>query len=264
MSQTAYSQSLAVGRAGMLADNGPRDTVSRNNQFGDVLPFGVACVQGTGDNECTLPAAATDVTGQGKLLGVSLIDLSVENKYPEDSTSPEYAAGAMVAILKKGRCWVTVEEGVTPTSPVYVRFADGIADNTKTQKGAFRKSADGTAQVDTLTPTAVNSTAYFVTVKDANGERTYTYTSDGSATAAEIVTGFTAQMTNDVGVTPSGTTTLILTAKSAGVGFTTYADSNMAIAHTTANAQTAEKVANACYRSTASAGSVAVVEFNNP
>lgn len=271
MSQTAYNQSLAVGRAGMLADGGNRHVISKNNQSGGALNFGLAVVQGSADNECTLPASAADVTGQGKLLGVALIDLSVENKYPEDSSAAAYVAGAMVNVLNKGRAWVTVEEAVTPTSPVYVRFAtDG---GTNTQPGSFRASSGATgsavAQVDTLTPTAVNSTQYFVEIKNAAGDLvTYEFTSDGSATATKIVTGFTALMANDPTVTVSGTTTLILTAKTAGTAFTTFADSNMAIVHTTANASTtatAAQVTNARYLTTqATVGGLAVVEFNNP
>lgn len=264
MAQTSYTQNLAIGRAGMLADNGPRNTVSRNNQTSGsaVIPFGCAVVQGTNDNECSLPASATDVTGQGKLLGVALIDLSVENKYPDDGSVPSYPSGRMVAVLQKGRCFVTVEENVTPASPVYVRFATDGASNT--QPGSFRASAEGTAQVDTVTPTAVNSTQYFVTVSGASGERTYEVTSSGSATAATIVTQFLAIMASDADVTASGTSTLILTAKVAGAAFTTTVDSNQAVAHTTANVATAAKVPNAAYRTTATAGNVAVVELNLP
>lgn len=136
--QTAYTQALAVGRAGMLADNGPRDVISKNASA-SVVPFGVAVVQGAADNECALPAASTDVTGQGKLLGLALVDMSVESQALGGSqTVPEYLQGQMVAVLKKGRAWVTVEEAVTPASPVFVRFATG----TGTQLGAFRASAD--------------------------------------------------------------------------------------------------------------------------
>jgi hypothetical protein len=100
-------------------------------------------------------------------------------------------------------------------SPADVMVGYGVAD---------------VAQVETITPTAVNLTLYTVTV---NGVA-YTYTSDGTATAAEIVTGFiTAINGGQSAVTASGTTTLILTAATAGVSFTVTIGANLAIAHTT-------------------------------
>lgn len=48
-----------------------------------------------------------------------------------------------------------------------------------------------------LTPTVANSTAYSIVVKTNAISRTYTYTSDGSATAAEIVDGLVALINAD-------------------------------------------------------------------
>lgn len=88
------------------------------------------------------------------------------------------------------------------------------------------------AQVETITPTAINTTLYTVTI---NGVAS-TYTSDGSATAAEIVTGLAAAINAQVPALPvvtSGTTTLILTALVTGEGFTVSIGANLALAHTT-------------------------------
>lgn len=139
MSQTSYSQTMAIGRAGQLADNGPRDVSSRVAAT-VAIPFGCAVVKGTADRDVKLPTAATDITGQGKFQGIALVDMSKESA--RDSNAAQYAVGDAVATLKKGRCYVVVEEAVAATDPVYVRYADGVADATKTQKGAFRKSAD--------------------------------------------------------------------------------------------------------------------------
>lgn len=259
MSQTSYSQTLVVGRAGMLADNGARETLSRVAAV--AIPFGCAVVKdSTSDDSVKLPTAAADVTGQGKFQGIARLDLSKESL--RDGLPAGYALKDEVACVSRGRLWVVPEQAVGPTDPVYVRFADGIADGTKVQKGAFRKDADGTAQVDTLTPTAVNSTLYWVTIDG----RSYQYVGDGSATAAEIVTGFIAAINAETathGVTATGTVTLILTGVS-GVAFKTEADTNMAIVHTTPVAQTAVQVPNARYLTTATAGSPAIVEINTP
>lgn len=93
-------------------------------------------------------------------------------------------------------------------------------------------ATDGVAQVETLTPTAQNTTRYAVFI---NGVE-YAYTSDADATAAEIVTGLSSAINGGtVPVTASGSTTLILTADVAGDSFTIGATANLAIVHTTAN-----------------------------
>jgi hypothetical protein len=138
MSQNSYSQNMAVGRAGMVADNKTVDIVTRVNPT-VAIPFGCAVVKGTADRDVKLPTAATDITGQGKFQGVALID-TVQSV--ADSNAPGFVVKSVVPVIQKGVVWVQVEEAVAPTDPVYVRYADGVADNTKTQKGAFRKSAD--------------------------------------------------------------------------------------------------------------------------
>src|ERR1700687_4368380 len=107
MSQTAYNQNLAVGRAGMLADNAPRTTISGTNPV-DAIPFGCAVAKGTADRDFKLPAAATDVTAQGKFRGIAIVDLSQENA--RDTNSAQYVVGEAVAVLTKGKVYVTVEE----------------------------------------------------------------------------------------------------------------------------------------------------------
>lgn len=83
----------------------------------------------------------------------------------------------------------------------------------------------------TYTPTVANSATYTVTV---NGTA-YTYISDSSATAAEIVTGLTTAINADVAlpVTASGSTTLILTADVAGTPFSAKATTNLVPVYTT-------------------------------
>lgn len=97
-----------------------------------------------------------------------------------------------------------------------------------------------TAQVVTITPTAVNSTAYQLSIALSDGRvfGPFNYTSDGTATAAEIVAGFLA-LINASGcpVTASGTTTLILTSDNPGARFAVVTDdANLAQAATTASA----------------------------
>lgn len=91
--------------------------------------------------------------------------------------------------------------------------------------GAVNDTPDYTAEVVTLTPTAANTTLYDgeVLVYDIDGtllaSTLYNYTSDGSATAAEIVTGIAADLdAGDVAdyLATSGTDDLILTSSGPG------------------------------------------------
>lgn len=95
------------------------------------------------------------------------------------------------------------------------------------------KRAVKVAQIETLTPTVANTTAYKVTI---NGED-YEFTSDADATATEIVVGLIALINADplCKMSGSGTTTLILTAENPGEANSVSASSNLAIVHTTAN-----------------------------
>jgi hypothetical protein len=108
-----------------------------------------------------------------------------------------------------------------------------FSQNPKPRKIKIAVTSTPVAQVETLTPTVLNSTLYTVTIDGV----AYQFTSDVDATANEIVAGLLALINADTNakVTASGTTTLIITADNAGEAFSISAGSNLAIAHTTAN-----------------------------
>ena len=94
------------------------------------------------------------------------------------------------------------------------------------QEQSINKIAIGRqdSTIVTYTPTVANSATYSVTL---NGTL-FSYISDASATAAEIVTGLIAAINGgSEPVTASGTTTLILTADVGGVAFTTKETTNL-------------------------------------
>src|SRR4029077_2660543 len=94
--------------------------------------------------------------------------------------------------------------------------------------------------------------------------RFYGYTSDSSATATEICDGLRTAIAADSGATVvgSGTSTLILTAVTAGVPFVAQGDANMSFAATTANAFKAILLPNVAWRTTsASVGAPCVLEL---
>lgn len=121
MSQTSYAVDQAAGKEGALYDSGVNDVMSFNNPV-DVIPFGKFVVRSTGDDECKLPAASTDITVATNALGLAL---AVQNVEQNSSGVAQYVAKSQVSVLKKGRAWVKVEEAVTVGSTVHVRYAAG-------------------------------------------------------------------------------------------------------------------------------------------
>jgi hypothetical protein len=255
MSQLIYSQSMALARAGMVADNGDKHVASKVNPV-VAIPFGLAvCLGVDPDRDVKLPTSAAEAAAA---CGVALVD-TIECSASGD---PQYPIGSAVAVLRKGRVWVKVLEAVTAGDDVYVRYADGINDTNDDQKGAFGKSKDGTAQVTTVTPTAVNSTLYYMTINGMYFE----YTSDGSATAGEIAAAFVALINaqDTLPVTASGTVTVILTADVAGTSFEVDVGANLAAVATTPNAGAAAKWERAKYLTSAAADGLAMLEVNMP
>lgn len=100
------------------------------------------------------------------------------------------------------------------------------------QEESINKIAIGRqdSTIVTYTPTVVNSATYSVTL---NGVL-FSYISDSSATAAEIVTGLSAAINGgSEPVTASGTTTLILTADVGGVPFSVKETTNLVPVYST-------------------------------
>lgn len=253
MSQTSYSQDPAIGFAGMIADGREHEIVALLNEEASAnLPMGVFVKLGTTDRTCKLPAASGD-NAYG--LVIASADVDSASLASTDAIAPKRAAN----VGRKGAYFVLPEQTVAKGDPVYMRYTAGAGALTV---GRLRKDADGTAQVNTITPTAVNSTVYNMAI---NG-RAYAYTSDGSATAAEIVTGFTTVINADTanGVTASGTTTLILTANVAGAPFVTSLGANLAEALTTPNVAKAKLVPGAVWDSAGANDTPVVVSLNLP
>lgn len=96
----------------------------------DEMPFGIGVFQGSAFDEAKIPY------GAGTFLGVVAYDQSYPNSRASgDATVP---AGGPVAVVRKGRVWVMVEEAIALGDAVYVRHT-GTAPE---QRGAFRNDAD--------------------------------------------------------------------------------------------------------------------------
>jgi hypothetical protein len=134
MSQTTYANDPPVGYHGQEYDCAFQDHISA--VAAEDIPFGSLVVRGASDGLCKLPAAATDITNPGSVLGIALFESSYPNR-PTDTVAG-FKAGARVTILHLGRARIKFEDNVVSAAALYVRFA-----GTGT-KGAFRSDADGT------------------------------------------------------------------------------------------------------------------------
>lgn len=119
------------------------------------------------------------------------------------------------------------------TSPEYIAASKAFSQAVSVTEIAIGRQDSTTV---TYTPVVANSTTYSVTI---NGT-VYSFISDASATAAEIVTGLTALINADtpLPVTASGTTTLILTADIGGVPFSAKATDNLTPVYATTESLT--------------------------
>ena len=254
MAQLTYNTNMAKGFAGQLATTSHKQVDSFVNAEASAdMPFGIAVKKGSADGECLLPSSASD-----KIIGLTMRDNSLDTLAL--ASNGAIAPKAMASVMRVGAMYALPEQTVAKGDKVFVRFTAGAG---ALKVGRLRKDGGGAAQVSTLTPTAVNSTAYFVTI---DGLR-FDYTSDGSATAAEIVAGLLAKinaLTAKHGVVASGTNTLILTGQTSGVAFDVQADANMAIVATTPPAGIALELKGAEWGEAGTADSPTKVLINLP
>lgn len=144
MSQTAVNDVPAQAFEGMVRDTAQvKDIISRlaNEAATPFIPFGKAVVKLTADadNQCSLPASATDVTD--RLLGIAIADVSIE----EDAAIAfgHYKEGDSVPVLRKGRIWVIAETIVTDISlGVFIRHTTPGGSPPLASLGSFRTDAD--------------------------------------------------------------------------------------------------------------------------
>lgn len=259
--QTTYNLVAPAGSAGFLADTDDVVAASYYNGEAADLPVGIGVVEdGATSGKAKLPAAATNL-----LAGI------VFNTYgrdPNGLTTGAYATGSQIPVMQKGKCFVSPEQTVTPADPVYMRFAASVNTVALTQKGSFRKDADGVAGVLTVTPTVANSKIYVLRVEVAGKNFEFEFQSSGASSAAEIVTGFKTAMALDAEFTAlvvaTGANTLILTGQVAGASISAVSmgDGALPVAITTAPAATAVLVKGAKWLVGAAASGVATLHFD--
>jgi hypothetical protein len=142
--QTSYPTEPAAGKLGQLADSGQHDIVSRVSAA--KIPFGRFVSYSAANGVVKLPAAATDIlnsTSYAVSEGIALENPSKECVAANTlgvaaANAASYDIGDEISVLKRGRCFVYVEQAVGPADTVYVRYTA----NGNNVVGNFRKDDD--------------------------------------------------------------------------------------------------------------------------
>ena len=134
---TDYSLAQSPGIPGSIATGIKSCSVrSKTNASGGVLAFGRAVVQGTGDQDVILPAAAK----------TSLVGIAVRSYIYEDAETADGAEGygdkREIEVLVQGDIWVETEVAVAPGDAVSFRI---LAKGGNTIVGKFNKTVDANA-----------------------------------------------------------------------------------------------------------------------
>lgn len=239
-----------------------RAAVTANNAGVDV-DAGMPMFRAAGGSNASLvklPTADTDI-----FVGIVQFRHEDINFQLAPSAQHAYPAGSQIPVDPDGMHVVLASEAVTPGAPVRVTKTTGLYRTTDT---------GSTAQISTVTFSAVNSTLYVLgfTVNNLNGTQSFyraTYTSDGSATATEIRDGLQASMISQaIPITPVDLSTdgLTLTSDVAGASFTVAEDptGSIAFAAVTASVTGTLLLKNATWESVAAAGNKALVAIDVP
>ena len=138
--QTSFSVDHVIAYPGMIADQIDKTVISKVTTV--QVPFGSFVTRGAAGavESCALPVATADVTARP--WGVA-----VKDQTHRGTNNLDNEVNDVVAILRKGRVWVTVEGAVTAQSAAFVRFAAGGGGSIL---GLFRADADTATAVSPL------------------------------------------------------------------------------------------------------------------
>lgn len=123
--QTSYSDTLAAGYPGMVANGETSNRITRTCEDAAGIAFGKAVFRGTGDHGCTA-TVGTSATFLGVAIATSALAIAA------GQDADEYQQYDNVAIMTAGTIWVTAGEDVTAGALVYAAAANGAFVDTST------------------------------------------------------------------------------------------------------------------------------------
>jgi len=192
-------ETLALAQAGAISRLGAFVSTRALNQAAGVAEGLWLAPSGTSGSECISPSTA--------LLVKAGVGFSVFRPMSEDFDSTHhYADNEAVAVMESGHMQVLAEGTVVANQPVFARFTSDGGSNTVL--GKVRANSDGTVVIDT---TSTVEGVYRVTLFNGVVEETFSYQTDGSATANEITTGLVAAIDASANYSAAGTTECTIT-----------------------------------------------------
>ncbi len=142
--QTTYSLELsAPSQPGHASDSNPRRIRPFRNDNASAIPFGVGVCRSTNTDDRGFDVMTTS----RQFLGVTSWGQSQEAGFPVGTANDGIAATEMNGIVEQGEVLVTVNEAVTPDSPVRVTLSGG-------DQGKFCTTADSSGHTTAAVPNA--------------------------------------------------------------------------------------------------------------
>lgn len=123
--QTTYTDTIAVGYAGMVANGQTSTRISRTCEDAAGIAFGKAVWRGSGDHGATA-TVGTSATFLGVTIATSALGLL------SGADADEYQQYDTMAIMPAGEIWVTAGEAVADGSQVYADASTGAFVDTTT------------------------------------------------------------------------------------------------------------------------------------
>lgn len=121
--QTTYTDQVAPGYAGMVANAETSNRITRTNEDATAVPFGRAAFRGTGDHGMTVTPTA------GGFLGIVIAHEALG--LLAGATADAFPQYASVPILTMGVIWVNASVAVTKGDQAYVT-SGGLLTNVST------------------------------------------------------------------------------------------------------------------------------------
>lgn len=127
--QSTYSNSIAQGFPGMVANGETSNRISRTVEDAAGIAFGKACFRGAGDHGVT----ATPATGT--FMGIAIADHGIQ-ALPGGVAADIYPQYETAGLLYEGVIWVVASVAVADGDPIYVTPA-GLFTNVSNSSANF-------------------------------------------------------------------------------------------------------------------------------
>lgn len=121
--QSSYAERISSAVAGMIANENEASVDTRIVEPSSGLAFGVACSQGTNDNQVKLGGVLT------AFVGVSVRDITLAPVTADSMYLDHYKQGANAGILTEGDIWVQTGGAVVVGGPVHYNATTGVFDD---------------------------------------------------------------------------------------------------------------------------------------